>query len=64
MEQNIVKEYIDGNTRIKICNDYFINKTEEDIKTILKDCAQIASKYFTYSSFQTKEKIKKEVYYE
>ena len=40
---NIVKEYMDGNTTIKICDDSYINSTQEMIDLILKNCTRIAS---------------------
>ncbi|NLC45031.1 MAG: hypothetical protein GX783_12230 [Clostridiales bacterium] len=38
---NLVKEYKLGNTRIKIYDSAYINKTKEDIDQILKRIAEI-----------------------
>ena len=37
-----MEEYLIENTKIKICDDYFINKTEEEIRDIIQKCAEIA----------------------
>jgi len=38
---NVVKEYKIGNTRIKICDDAYRNKTPEEVQEILRRIAQI-----------------------
>jgi len=43
---NVIKEYSIGNTKIKICDDYFVNASQEAIDTIIQNCNQIASNYF------------------
>ena len=43
---NIVESYTVGDTRINICNDFFVNRTKEEIEVILQNCTRIASKYF------------------
>ncbi|MFZ5352774.1 MAG: hypothetical protein ACOZCL_08625 [Bacillota bacterium] len=35
-EGHVVEEFMIGNTKIKICDDAYINKTPEDIEKILK----------------------------
>ena len=38
---NIVEEYMIGNTKIKICDAAYIDKTPEDIEKILKRLTSI-----------------------
>ena len=42
LKDNIVKEFRLGGTRVKICNDYCINKTQGDINNILNCIAETA----------------------
>ena len=40
---NVVQDYMRGNTRIRICDDYYRDKTPEDVEEILKRIGRIAS---------------------
>ena len=40
-EGNVVEEYMLGNTKIKICDNAYIGKTQEDIDKILANIARI-----------------------
>lgn len=44
---NVVKEYTIENTRIKICNDYCWEKTQEDIDRILARIAGRVSEHLS-----------------
>ena len=44
-DENIVEKYKIGNTTIKICDDAYKDKQEEDVEKILKRCADIFYKY-------------------
>lgn len=37
---NVVQEFLIGQTRVKICDDYCKNRTAEDIKAILQRIAK------------------------
>ncbi len=41
---NIVKDYYNGNTHIKVADDYYRDKTQADIDKILNDVAKIVMK--------------------
>ncbi|WP_425447777.1 hypothetical protein [Dethiothermospora halolimnae] len=41
IEGNVVEEYMLGNTKIKICDDAYRDKTKEDVEEILKRVANI-----------------------
>ena len=38
----VVRDFYIGNTRVKICDDYCKDKTEEEVEEILRRCSQIA----------------------
>lgn len=40
-EGNVVEEYMLGNTKIKICDNAYIGKTQKDIDKILANIARI-----------------------
>jgi len=40
---NIVKEFMMGPTKVKICDDYCRDKTPEEVQQILGDIAKAAS---------------------
>lgn len=40
----VVEEFMLGNTKIKICNDAYINKTPEEIEQTLKRINDVALK--------------------
>ena len=37
--ENVAKEFVIGNTRIKICDDYCKNKSPEEVDAILRGIA-------------------------
>ncbi len=43
-EPNIVCEYTIGNTRVKIADNYYADKTADDVKRILRDVARKAQR--------------------
>lgn len=40
-EGNVVKEFMLGETKVKICDDYCRDKTKEEVDQILKNIAMI-----------------------
>ena len=42
---NIVRDFTIGNTRIKIADDYCRDKTQEDVKQILRKIARTAQEH-------------------
>lgn len=52
----VVQEYMLGNTRIKICNDAYINRTPEEIQQSLKRINDICIKCIKSSSYKHKSK--------
>lgn len=44
---NIVEEFMIGNTRIRIANNYCAGKTKEDVQRILKEIARTAQEHIT-----------------
>lgn len=48
-ENNIVEEFKLGNTSVKICDDYCINRLDTDVEAILTRIARRAQEYFTAS---------------
>ncbi|HEZ7985987.1 MAG TPA: hypothetical protein RWO09_03510 [Ruminococcus sp.] len=41
---NIVRDYYSGNTHIKVADDYYRDKTAEEIEKILRDVAAIVQR--------------------
>lgn len=41
---NIICEYTIGNTRVKIADNYYADKTADDVKRILRDVAKKAQR--------------------
>lgn len=52
---NIVRDFMVGNTRIKIADDYCRDKTPEDVQRILKEIAQEAQAAITAAVFKNKQ---------
>jgi len=50
---NVVREFMSGNTLIKICDDYCRNKTTEEVDAILSRISQQAQAHFRAQSFAT-----------
>lgn len=46
-ENNVVDEFKLGNTRVKICDDYCINRLDTDVEAILTRIARRAQEHFT-----------------
>ena len=46
-ENNVVEEFILGNTQVKICDDYCINRLDTDVEAILTRIARRAQEHFT-----------------
>ncbi len=44
---NIVEEFMIGNTRIRIADNYCAGKTKEDVQRILKEIARTAQEHIT-----------------
>jgi hypothetical protein len=44
VQPNVVRDYYIGNTHIKIADNYYANKTAEDVKQILRDVAKKAQR--------------------
>lgn len=44
---NIVQEFKLGNTRVKICDDYYRNRTAEEVDEILARIAEKAQKHLS-----------------
>jgi len=51
---NVVKEFMIGNTTIKICDDYYRDKTPEDIEKILMNISQMAYNFLSASGNSSK----------
>jgi len=49
-QKTAVKEYLIDNTKVKICNDYFINKSPEEVDELIQNCTQIACNCFNKTS--------------
>lgn len=49
-EGNIVRDYYSGNTHIKVADDYYRDKTAEQIDRILRDVADIVKRAFKQAS--------------
>ena len=47
---NIVRDYYSGNTHIKVADDYYRNKSEEEIERILRDVAAIVQRAMSNAS--------------
>lgn len=56
----VVEEFMLGNTRIKICNDAYINKTPEEIDQILKRVNNIALKCVMSSDYKDNSRGEKQ----
>lgn len=53
---NVVEEFYIGNTRVRICDDYCRNKSQEDVDKILERIGRIALNALQAEEIKRREK--------